>query len=126
MTFLRRFVLLFAGLAVSSATLAQGGSAFVYQGRLDRDGVAAGGAVELEFRLFAQETGGRAYFVQSAAELPKIYDQISEELANQYSIAYSSKNPMRNGAWRKINVRVTRPNVVARTRSGYFAPRDKR
>ena len=32
-------------------------------------------------RQLSQETGGRAYFVQSAAELPKIYEQISEELA---------------------------------------------
>ena len=39
---------------------------------------------EAEFVLkqLAQETGGRAYFVLTAAELPKIYEQISEELAN--------------------------------------------
>ena len=43
---------------VATVALAQGGTAFVYQGRLDRDGVPAGGAVELEFRLFTQESGG--------------------------------------------------------------------
>jgi Ca-activated chloride channel homolog len=79
---------------------------------------------EAEFVLkqLSQETGGRAYFVQNASELPKIYEQISEELANQYSIAYSSKNPMRNGAWRKIIVRVAKPGVIARTRQGYYGP----
>ena len=69
---------------------------------------------------------GRAYFVQSAAELPKIYEQISEELANQYSIAYSSKNPMRNGAWRRIVVRVARLEDLARTRQGYYGPESGR
>ena len=57
-------------------------------------------------RQLSQETGGRVFFPTSVAELPKIYEQISEELASQYSMAYSSKNPMRNGAWRRIDVRV--------------------
>lgn len=55
--------LLFAVLAPfapTSAPRAQDGTAFVYQGRLERDGAAASGAVELEFRLFGQETGGIA------------------------------------------------------------------
>ena len=79
---------------------------------------------EAEFVLkqLAQETGGRAYFVLTAAELPKIYDQISEELANQYSLAYSSRNPMRNGAWRRVVVRVAKPGLTARTRQGYYGP----
>ncbi len=79
---------------------------------------------EAEFVLkqLSQETGGRAYFVTSAAELPKIYEQISEELASQYSLAYSSRNPMRNGAWRRIVVRLARPGLTARTRQGYYGP----
>ncbi|HEY7498061.1 MAG TPA: VWA domain-containing protein [Vicinamibacterales bacterium] len=79
---------------------------------------------EAEFVLkqLSQETGGRAYFVTTASELPKIYEQISEELANQYSMAYSSKNPMRNGAWRRIVVRVSKPGLTARTRQGYYGP----
>jgi Ca-activated chloride channel family protein len=83
---------------------------------------------EAEFVLkqLSQETGGRAYFVLTAAELPKIYEQISEELANQYSLAYSSKNPMRNGAWRRVVVRVTKPGMTARTRQGYYGPESSR
>ena len=83
---------------------------------------------EAEFVLkqLAQETGGRAYFVLTAAELPKIYDQISEELANQYSLAYTSRNPMRNGAWRRVVVRVSKPGLTARTRQGYYGPESGR
>jgi Ca-activated chloride channel homolog len=83
---------------------------------------------EAEFVLkqLAQETGGRAYFVLTAAELPKIYEQISEELANQYSLAYQSKNPMRNGAWRRVVVRTTKPGLTARTRLGYYGPESVR
>ena len=58
----------------------------------------------------------------SVAELPKIYEQISDELASQYSIAYTSSNPMRNGAWRRMDVRIDKPGLTARTRQGYYAP----
>jgi Ca-activated chloride channel homolog len=77
---------------------------------------------EFVLRQLSQETGGRVFFPTSVAELPKIYEQISEELASQYSMAYSSKNPMRNGAWRRIDVRVNKPGLVARSRRGYYGP----
>jgi Ca-activated chloride channel family protein len=77
---------------------------------------------EFVLRQLSQETGGRAFFINSVAELPKIYQHISEELASQYSLAYTSKNRMRNGAWRRIDVRVKHPGATARTRRGYFGP----
>ena len=77
---------------------------------------------EFVLRQLSQETGGRVFFPTSVGELPKIYEQISEELASQYSMAYSSKNPMRNGAWRRIDIRVTKPGLTARTRRGYYGP----
>ena len=77
---------------------------------------------EFVLRQLSQETGGRVFFPMTIAELPRIYEQISEELASQYSLAYSSRNPMRNGAWRRIDVRVTKPGLNARARRGYYAP----
>ena len=77
---------------------------------------------EFVLRQLSQETGGRVFFPNTIAELPKIYEQISEELASQYSMAYSSKNPMRNGAWRRIDVRVNKQGLTARSRRGYYGP----
>jgi Ca-activated chloride channel homolog len=77
-------------------------------------------------KTLAQETGGRSFFVADVSQLPAIYSQIADELGNQYSVGYVSKNLKHDGAWRKITVRVTRPNVLARTKTGYFAPRDRR
>jgi hypothetical protein len=51
-----------------------------------------------------------------------VYGQIYDELSSQYTLGYSSKNPRRDGAWRRLIVRVARPNVQARTKQGYFAP----
>lgn len=80
---------------------------------------------EFVLRQLAQETGGKAFFPGSLQDLGKIYQQISDELGSQYSLAYSSKNPLRNGAWRRLVVRVTREGVVARARQGYYAPAGK-
>ena len=79
---------------------------------------------EAEFVLkqLATETGGRAYFVNDARELAKIYQSIWDELSSQYSIAYSSANPKRDGAWRRIQVRIARPGTTARTKAGYYGP----
>ena len=37
-------------------------------------------------------------------------------------IAYSSANPKRDGAWRRIQVRLARPGTTARTKQGYYGP----
>ena len=73
-------------------------------------------------RQLAQETGGKAYFARVATELTGIYEQISDELSSQYMVGYSSKNPKRDGAWRRIVVRVQSSGATARTKQGYYGP----
>jgi VWFA-related protein len=77
---------------------------------------------EFVMRQLAQETGGRSFFPVRIEELSGVYAKIGEELSSQYTIGYTSKNPLRNGAWRRIMVRVAREGVLTRTRQGYFAP----
>lgn len=79
---------------------------------------------EAEFVLkqLSTETGGRAYFPNDARELQKIYQSIWDELSSQYAIAYSSANPKRDGAWRRIQVRVGKTGLTARTKQGYYGP----
>ena len=89
------------------------------------EGTSVGkGFKEAEFvlRQLAQQTGGRAFFPMQASELAGIYNQISDELSSQYTVGYTSKNVRRDGAWRRIVVRVNRPSATARTKQGYFAP----
>jgi len=85
---------------------------------------ASRGFREAEFvlRQLAQETGGRAFFPNAVAELPAIYTKISEELSSQYTIGYTSRNAKRDGAWRRVVVRIERPGVAARTKQGYYGP----
>jgi VWFA-related protein len=77
---------------------------------------------EFVMRQLAQETGGRAFFPAKIEDLTGVYAQIADELASQYTIGYTSKNPKVDGAFRRIVVQVARANVTARTKKGYFAP----
>ena len=90
----------------------------------DGPGTTSKGFKEAEFvlRQFAQETGGRAFFPSQMSELAAIYGQISDELSSQYTVGYTSRNGRRDGSWRRVVVRVARPNLTARTKLGYFAP----
>ena len=89
-----------------------------------RETSALRGFREAEFvlRQLAQETGGRAFFAQRIEELSGVYAQIADELSSQYSMGYSSKNPRRDGAFRRLVVQVARGNVTPRTKRGYYAP----
>jgi Ca-activated chloride channel family protein len=82
------------------------------------------GFKEAEFvlRQFSQETGGRSFFPAQLADLTNVYGQISDELSSQYTVGYTSKNAKRDGSWRRVVVRINKPNLVARTKLGYFAP----
>jgi Ca-activated chloride channel family protein len=89
-----------------------------------RDAASLKGFREAEFvlRQFAQETGGRAFFPQRAEDLKDVYGQIGAELSSQYTMGYASRNPRRDGSWRRLVVQVARPNVTARTKRGYYGP----
>jgi Ca-activated chloride channel family protein len=70
-------------------------------------------------------TGGQAYFPSSIKELEKIYEKIQREIAARYSLGYVSTDTRKDGEWRKVDIRLKRPDlkgVKLRTRGGYFAP----
>jgi VWFA-related protein len=51
-------------------------------------------------------------------DLTGAFAQVAKELASQYSIGYYSTNPKHDGKFRKIEVKVTKPDLVARTKKG--------
>ena len=77
---------------------------------------------EYVLRQLAQQTGGRAFFPNQLSDLNSVYGQISDELSSQFTVGYTSKNPKRDGAWRRVVVQVAKPGVAARTKLGYFGP----
>jgi len=81
-------------------------------------------AVNLINKL-ATETGGRAFFPQSVADLPQIASEIIRDLRTQYVLAYNPTNRAHDGSYRAIKVSVAdapgQDKRIALTRSGRIA-----
>ncbi len=75
-----------------------------------------------DFDLLCRQTGGRVFMVTSLSELTTGFAQLEAELRAQYVLSYYSSNDARDGRFRRIEVRVKRPGVTVRARSGYYAP----
>ena len=76
-------------------------------------------AVPYEMRTLAGETGGRTFVPTHADNLSAVYREVAEELRHQYWLAYVPES-LHEG-YRRVAVRVlTRPGLVARTRTGYY------
>ena len=74
-------------------------------------------------RRLTDGTGGWTYPIQAAKRCKEVCLRIADELRNQYLLAYYPTNLKRDGSWRTIEVRTTRPGVTLTTRTGYYAPR---
>jgi Ca-activated chloride channel homolog len=63
-------------------------------------------------RQLAYQTGGRVLYPNSFGQLNNVYAEVDEELRNQYTVGYISTNEMKDGSYRRIEVRVDAPGAV--------------
>lgn len=73
----------------------------------------------------AEQTGGRAFSASDPHDLPNVAVRIGIELRNQYVLSYTPKNQKRDGKYRRIEVKVTKPagipDLKVHWRLGYYA-----
>jgi VWFA-related protein len=67
----------------------------------------------------ARDTGGRAFFVKRAEQVPQVASQIEQDMRSRYVVAYQSSNPAGDG-FRVVDVQVGRAGAEARTVRGYY------
>lgn len=74
----------------------------------------------------AEMTGGRHFPVENLNDLPDIAAKIAIALRNQYVISYVSRNPARDGKYRRVKVELKQPRGLPPLRAfhrlGYYAP----
>ncbi|HEV2799880.1 MAG TPA: VWA domain-containing protein [Pyrinomonadaceae bacterium] len=70
----------------------------------------------------AARTGGRLHEINRLEDMARIYAEVAAEMRTLYTIAYQSAGSRpRDGRWRAIQIQVSRPELIARTRPGYYA-----
>ena len=73
-------------------------------------------------KSLAEETGGRAFFPYHVDDLNQSFQDIGDELRNQYTITYSPSNFVANGKYHRIKIEIPNHNgYQVRARRGYFA-----
>ena len=90
-----------------------GTGSFVSEARLGQDSL----------RVLSEETGGFAVVNQN--NLAASFERVVADNSAYYLLGYYSTNDRRDGKYRKIEVRVSRPGLTVRARKGYAAARGK-
>ena len=92
---------------------------------------SSSGRVAQRARLYqmAETTGGQAFFPSAMKDVEMAYDKIVAQIRAQYSLGYTSTNAKHDGQWRKVEIKVKRPDLEdlkIQARRGYFAPFNER
>lgn len=74
-------------------------------------------------KTYANKSGGRFVSKPGGRALDEAFREILQELSNQYTLGYRPQNTARDGRWRAIQLKLSRPELNARTRNGYRAPK---
>jgi VWFA-related protein len=70
------------------------------------------------------DTGGKAFF--DSNDFAPAFAQVQKDTSAYYAIGFHSSNPARNGKYRKLTVKITKPGIKLEYRPGYYAPADFR
>lgn len=95
-------------------------------------------AAERALESLTKETGGELFKSRlldgrrrgeetdemSLKELDRTFADLAERLRTQYVLGFFSTNENRDGSFRKLDVRIKRPDYLARARTGYYAPKE--
>ncbi len=71
--------------------------------------------------ILATRTGGQLNAINRLEEMGKLYAQVAANVRSLYTIEYQPKNDKRDGKWREIKIEVDMPDLISKTRPGYFA-----
>jgi VWFA-related protein len=68
------------------------------------------------------DTGGKAFF--DSNDFAPAFAQVQRDTSAYYAVGFRSSNPLRDGRYRKLTIKVNRPGVKLEYRPGYYAPAD--
>jgi Ca-activated chloride channel homolog len=69
----------------------------------------------------SRDTGAADFDANQDPDLDRTFRQIGCELRSLYEVAYHTTNPVRDGTFRNVTVRTSRPGLTVRAKAGYFS-----
>lgn len=78
-------------------------------------------AARSRLQMVADRSGGTLNTINRLEEMGRLYALVAADLRTLYTIEYQPANDKRDGKWRSIRIDVKTPELISRTRQGYFA-----
>ncbi len=78
-------------------------------------------AARARLQIVADRTGGRINTINRLEEMGTLYALVAADIRTLYTIEYQPANDKRDGKWRSIKIEVANPDLISKTRPGYFA-----
>jgi len=79
-------------------------------------------AARSRLEILADRTGGRLNEIQRLDQMARLYAEVAAELRTLYTVAYQpAGDRAKSGKWHEIKIEVAQPELIVRTRPGYYA-----
>lgn len=78
-------------------------------------------AARERLNILANRTGGTLNTINRLEEMGRLYAEVAGDIRSLYTIEYQPDNDKRDGKWREIKIELKRPQLIPRTRPGYYA-----
>jgi VWFA-related protein len=105
----------------SAATASLRGTA-MYSGAAVQNQLDANFASQETLTTLASDTGGKAFL--DSNDLGQVFDRVQRDTSVYYVLGYKSSNAVKDGKYRRIQVKINRPGLNLDFRKGYYAPKD--
>ncbi|HKV91497.1 MAG TPA: VWA domain-containing protein [Candidatus Angelobacter sp.] len=105
----------------SASTASLRGTA-MYSGTAVESRLDANFASQETLTTLSGDTGGKAFL--DTNDLGQVFDRVQRDTSVYYVLGYRSSNPLRDGKYRHIQVKLNRPGLNLEFRKGYYAPKD--
>jgi len=83
--------------------------------------IAMFSAARRRLQILADRTGGTLNTINRLEEMGKLYAAVAADLRALYTVEYQPTNSKRDGKWREIKIETSNPELISKTRQGYFA-----
>lgn len=78
-------------------------------------------AARERLQIVADRTGGMLHAINHLEEMGTLYAKVAADLRTLYTIEYQPANDKKDGSWRTIKLQVANPDLISRTKPGYYA-----
>ena len=95
-----------------------------FNGAAQNNNMNANFASQEVMATLSSDTGGKAFF--DSNDFAPAFAQVQRDTSAYYAVGFHSTNPVRDGKYRKLTIKVNRPGVKLEYRPGYYAPADFR